>query len=198
MRFKAHVIYRPILAAAVLASAAAPLSAFAADTPVASRSGSFTIGGSVGSARADGGGFDSDDTGWKFFMGTTFKDVIGLEAQYMDFGGLEGSTALGPVSNDAEAYTAAISAGVPLSWATPFAKVGYAFQDVEGESANDELDDDEVFYGVGLRFGPWTTNLAMRLEYERFEFGQTDVDLASLGLGFRFGGYDRSPGRWDR
>lgn len=186
---------RSILAAAIVAAVLAPLAA-QAQTSVANRGGSFTVGGSIGSVRANGGDFDGSDTGWKVFLGTTIKDVIGLEAQYLDFGDLT-RTGL-PSSAQAHAFTAAVSAGIPLPWATPFAKLGYAFQDVEGESANNELKDDEVFYGVGLRFGPWTTHLALRIEYERFKFGNTDLDLASLGLGFRFGGYDRNPGRWDR
>lgn len=186
---------KPILAAVILAGVFVPLASHA-QTPVANRGGSFTVGGSIGSVRANGGDFSGSDTGWKVFLGTTFKDVIGLEAQYLDFGDLR-RTGL-PSSAQAHAYTGAVSAGIPLPWATPFAKLGYAFQDVEGESVRAELKDDEVFYGVGVRFGPWTTHLALRLEYERFRFGKTDLDLASLGLGFRFGGYDRNPGRWDR
>jgi hypothetical protein len=178
MQTKSKLVFWSILSAAVLAMA-----------PVASQAEGM-VGGSVGSSRADGGDFDSDDSGWKAFGTVGLGEAIGLEVQYLDFGDLEG-TAGSPFSGvkaRAEAFTGAVSAGVPLGWAMPYAKLGYAIQDVEGQSVSEEVEEDEVFFGVGMRFGPRTSPLALRLEYERFEFGRTDVDLASLGLGFRFGG----------
>lgn len=172
-----------ILAAALAAAVAAPVAV--ADTPPSQRGGSFSLGGSLGSARIDGSNFEDDDTSAKGFIATSFGDMLGAEAQYIDFGSYD--TRIGGDA-DFDAITVAGTVGVPLPWATPYGKVGWAFQDAEGQSVNDEFSDDEVFYGVGLRFGPWRSPLSMRLEYERFDFGGDDLDLASLGLAFRFGG----------
>lgn len=162
-----------LCAAALLA--AAPFSLGAAG---------LTAGGSVGTARINSSNFDDDNTGAKGFLALG-GDMLGVEAQYIDFGSY--SMRLGGDA-DFDAITVAGTIGIPLAWARPYGKIGYAFQDVEGQSVSQEASDDEVFYGVGIGFGPERSPLSVRLEYERFEFDGDDLDMASLGLGFRFGG----------
>ena len=161
-----------LLAAFVLAAPAAAL----ADT---------AIGGSVGSARVNEGDFEGSDTGWKAFIGS-YGALFGGEIAYVNFGELGG----GPNPPEAKAWAPSLSLGVPLGLARIYGKLGVAFPEIEGAAVEDEFEQEEAFYGVGMRVGA-PAGLGFRLEYERFDFGGNDVDLASAGLEFRFGAMTR-------
>lgn len=142
--------------------------------------GGPSIGGSLGSARVNQGDFEGNDDSWKLYAGTSFTEVIGGELGYIDFGRLGGN---GP---GARSWNLAATVGLPLGWVMPYGKAGVAFADIEGSSFREEYRDQDPYYGVGLRFGPRSSPVGLRLEYERFAFEQEDVDLASAGLEFRF------------
>lgn len=143
--------------------------------------GGPSIGGSLGSARVNEGDFDGSDNSWKVYAGTSFTEVIGGEVGYIDFGNLGGGN--GP---HADSWNLAVTAGLPLGWVMPYGKAGVAFAEIDGSSLREEYSDQDPYYGVGLRFGPRSSPLGLRLEYERFAFQNEDVDLASAGVEFRF------------
>jgi opacity protein-like surface antigen len=157
------------VAAAVLAAAALPRSA-AADV---------TIGANLGSARTNGGDFDGSDTGYKLYIGSAFSQFIGGEIGYVNFGNLGGD---GP---EARAWTPAVTIGVPLGLARVFGKAGVAFADVEGSTLRDEYQNEDPFWGLGVRFGV-APGLGFRAEYERYTVGNDNLDMAEAGIELRF------------
>ena len=157
------------MAVAVLAAAALPRSA-AADA---------TVGANLGTARTNGGDFEGSDTGWKLHIGSSFTEFIGGEIGYVNFGNLGGD---GPL---ARAWTPAVMLSVPLGTARAYGKVGVAFADVEGSALSEEYQNEDPFWGVGLRFGV-SPGLGFRAEYERYTVGNDDVDMAQAGIELRF------------
>ena len=139
----------------------------------------FTLGANLGSARVNDGDFEGSDTGWKVHIGSTFAQFIGGEVGYINFGNLGGE---GP---KAEAFTPAITAGIPVGMARLYGKGGVAFIDAEGTAVSEEYKENDPFYGVGLRFG-MTPGVGFRAEYERYEFDGEDVDVAQAGLEINF------------
>lgn len=137
------------------------------------------VGGSIASSRVNGSNFESDDVGWKGFVGG-YGEVFGLEAQYINFGDVGG------VGNPSlTAWAPALVVGVPLGAAQIYGKVGQSFYTIDRTALTPEYEDDEVFYGIGVRAGS-PTGLGFRVEYERFEILNADVDLVSAGLELRF------------
>ena len=139
-----------------------------------------TLGANMGSARTDGGDFEGSDTGWKVHLGSSFNQFIGGEIGYIDFGSLGGGN--GPGAN---AWTPAITVGPTLGMAKIYGKAGVAFADVEGSAVADEYQNEDPFYGVGLRIG-MAPGLGFRAEYERYMIGDDDVDMAQAGIEFNF------------
>lgn len=158
------------LSSATLATAAALLA-------LPSQAG-MALGGSVGSARVNGGDFEGSDTGWKVFIGG-YSHILGGELNYVDFGDL------GSAGPGARAWAPAVVAGIPFGGNSVYGKFGVAFADVEGSSLRQEYSDEDPFYGVGARFGA-ANGLGLRLEYERYKLQREDLDQASIGLEFRF------------
>lgn len=154
--------------AAVIVAALLPLTAAAG----------VTLGANLGSARANGGDFEGSDTGWKLHVGSSGQ-FIGGEIGYVNFGNIGGN---GPEAN---AWTPAVTIGVPLGMARLYGKGGVAFADVEGDSIRQEYRNEDPFFGVGLRFGV-TPGLGFRAEYERYTIGNDDIDMAQAGLELNF------------
>lgn len=162
--------------------AAAVILATMAGTAAAAEKGGY-LGASYGRASFDHDDFDGSDDGYKIVAGG-YAGIIGGEVGYVNFGNLGGDSD-GP---DADAWTLALTAGIPLGEiARIYGKVGYAFAEVDGQSVTEEIDDDKdnLFYGAGLTF-PIAQNFALKAEYERYEVGHGDLDMASAGVEFRF------------
>ncbi|HUR42118.1 MAG TPA: outer membrane beta-barrel protein [Verrucomicrobiae bacterium] len=158
--------------AATVVAATLPLAA-AADV---------TLGANLGSARLNAGDFEGDDTGWKAHAGLSFNEIFGAEVGYIDFG------RYGVENRGANAWTPALTLGVPIGFANIYAKGGYAFADIEGVNAADEAErsNRDPFYGAGVRVG-MNRGLGLRLEYERYQFDRADIDMAMAGLELSFG-----------
>lgn len=159
-----------VLGGAMLLAASAPFTASAAG---------LTVGANVGSASINDSDYETDDTGWKVHLGSSFGEIIGAEVGYVDFGkyGVEGT--------GANAWTPAVTLGAPLGMAKLYAKGGVAFGDFEGSSVREESQSTDPFWGAGLRIG-MPRGLGFRAEYERYAFDRADVDLAMAGLEFNF------------
>jgi OmpA-OmpF porin, OOP family len=165
---------RFVTATAVIAAAL-----IAGTLPLAAAAAGVTIGGNVGSARTNGGDFDGSDTGWKVDIGSSYKEVIGGQVGYVNFGKLGGD---GP---EVDAWAPALTLGAPIGNARLYAKGGYAFAEESGTSVRDDAKHDDPFYGVGLSFG-MTRGLGFRAEYERYTLSHEDIDMAQAGLELKF------------
>ncbi|MES0874277.1 outer membrane beta-barrel protein [Sinimarinibacterium thermocellulolyticum] len=139
------------------------------------------VGGSLGTARVDGGEFDGRNEGYKLFLGSQGA-VFGSELGYLDLARLGG----GRDAPDSQGYTLALSAGGPVTpLLFPYARVGLLFARTEGGSVARRLRDHEPFYGIGLRVR-LLPRWSLRAEYERFDIARQDVDLFSAGIELRF------------
>ena len=147
--------------------------------PLAARADGVTLGANLGSARANGGDFEGSDTGWKITLGSSYREVIGGEIGFVNFGQLGGN---GP---DAQAWAADVTAGIPVGLARIYAKGGVAFAEVKGTSLQEDSRNNDPFYGVGLRIG-MSERVGFRAEYERYKIRNDNLDMAQAGLEFRF------------
>lgn len=149
------------------------------------------VGGGLGYYRLDDEDFlnENDDlkdnrTAWRAFAGAEFGRVFSLQTDYIDFGKTEDGNA----RMEADGWTISGIAAIPLTEGfAPYAKVGQLFWDRKREQGLFSVSDDgdDVFFGLGTRF-TLTGHLDLRLEYERFTLDDTDLDMASAALQFRF------------
>lgn len=136
---------------------------------------------------------DADDTGYKVFLGHAFSEYVRIELGFVDFGELQELIDLGPlgiqdVSVEADGPTLGLELGVPLGeYLSVHARGGVVFWDAEGTVNGFGIEDEgeDAFYGVGVRYR-LSPNLSVVGAWERFELDDVDVDVASLGLSFRF------------
>lgn len=133
--------------------------------------------------------FDDDRTTYKGFVGFELTDWLALEAAYVELGDFEDSG----FEVDNEGYTAAAIVGIPFNeHVTLFAKGGQLWweSDATGPAGFDERREGETpFWGAGLEIG-FFQPLAIRIEYERFDLDDDNVDgaidYASAGVQFGF------------
>jgi len=134
--------------------------------------------------------FDDDHVSWKVLAGFRFNPVLSLEAQYIDFGDAENNAARA----EADGWTAALVADIPLRYVQPYAKAGALFWNTDAHTrgliqASASDDGTDFFWGLGVRI-PVTEALDIRVEYERFELDgdylETKIDAASVNLQFNF------------
>ena len=165
--------------------------ALLATGPALAQGGTGYVGGNLGYYRFDhedfpssSGEFKDERGSWKIVGGARTGGVLGIEGGFVDFGGLEDDDA----RFESEGVLLAGVFELPVSDDfAPYAKLGQLFWDTESRSPIGRADNDgsDTFYGVGLRLGA-SPNVDVRLEYERFEIDNADVDMASLGLNFLF------------
>ncbi len=149
------------------------------------------LGGGIGYNRiegedftGDGDDFEDDRVSYKGIAGFKLGRMLSLEGQYIDFGTAED----GDNRVEADGWTAGAVLDLPLTENfSIYGKGGALFWDAEGRFANVRVDDDgtDPFYGAGARFA-LSQNLGLRIEYERFELNDTDIDMASANLLFHF------------
>lgn len=141
------------------------------------------FGGSYGLYRFDNLGLDEEDTMWKAFIGAHLNNWLGIEGGYvfMDRAENQGS------SFEAEGFTAAALITFPIAQKSAFfIKGGGFWWDAETRGAvNTNRSNSDPFYGAGFRIG-LAENFSLRLEYERYEVVDTDIDTASIGLQANF------------
>jgi opacity protein-like surface antigen len=148
----------------------------------------FYIGGGIGYDWLSGGqapnqpdDLKGNNTTYKIPFGWRYNEMFGVEGQYINFGTNDN----GNNKIKADGWTAELTAGVPVTpHFIPYAKAGALFWNadrrfVTGSPASQAERDGngtDFTWGTGARF-PITQNIALRLEYERFTFG--DVDSGS-------------------
>lgn len=149
------------------------------------------LGGGMGYYRLDDEDFLEEDDelrdnrgAWRLFGGVEFNRIFSLEVGYTDFG----ETSDGELSLDADGWTVAGVAAIPLSeWFAPYARVGQMYWDRERSLGPISYSDDgdDTFYGVGARF-TLSEHTDLRLEYDRMSMDDTDLDMAALYVQYRF------------
>ncbi len=179
-------IFAPSLVA--LGSLAALPTVVSAQSPTTS---GVYFGGGAGYFRLEENDFlDQNDDfkdnrwSWNVHAGAQFNPVFSLEGGFLDFGDLND----GDFRLKADGTYAAALVHIPLGGVAPFAKIGQLWWDAEldGPGFLDGRDDgNDTFYGFGVRFGDGP-GPQLRLEYDRMALDDTDVDLASVKLQYRF------------
>ena len=152
---------------------------------------------------------DDTDTGFKLFAGYQFNNYFSLEGHYADFGeaSLTGNTGdtfvidgttyaftANNVSVKSEPTSLGLSAVLryPVTQSIePFAKVGIHSWDVDGavtSTAGNVTTSDsgaDALFGIGVNVAI-TDSLSARLEAERYNFDDDDLDFISIGLQYNF------------
>jgi OmpA-OmpF porin, OOP family len=157
------------------------------------------FGGSVGDVSSDyepgfaSVGAPQDDDGFKLIGGFRPLDALALEANYVDLGTTRVPLNLVcitlPCPSEASIDSRAVSASVVGLFSLPlvdlYGRVGVARWEAERRtvvSQDDSGTDPTYGAGVQLRFG----SFALRVEYERFDFGDDSADLRSVGFTYTF------------
>jgi outer membrane protein OmpA-like peptidoglycan-associated protein len=166
----------------------------------------FYVGGSYGQTNVDvdAGDFgysgehkhdfkiDGDDTGWKAYLGYNFTRWLGIEAGYVDFGGISDKFRGENFDLDLTGWDGFLVGTLPLGPVDLFAKAGAINFKPDLNYGGISEDDNEVefAYGVGLAYniGHWS----LRAEAEGFEDNEVDdFYFLSAGVTYRFGGGKR-------
>lgn len=151
--------------------------------PVAATAETY-IGVGYGAYQFEENAIDSSDSHWKGYIGTMFNSALGMELAYVDFSRAtdQGSTF------DADGYTGGLVLNFPMTENFAiYAKGGLFFWDAESNFAGIRATDDgdDPFYGAGLQF-KLNEALDLRVEYERYEIINVDIDSATAALQFSF------------
>lgn len=160
----------------------------------------FYVGAAYGLVSVDGSEFDDDDDAPQIYAGFQVTPYFGIEGSYMDFGKARGDV----LQMETDGYSLALTGRIPVNERFAlYAKVGQFWWDsdvsVRNTGLGESFSGDELTYGVGLSFAI-TPALDLRLSYDRLdvdldrdEIGpvaranfESDVDVAALGLTFKF------------
>lgn len=177
---------RLLTAAAAVTLIALPLGSFAqtqSRTMIPGGSGPY-VGAGGSWNQVDEGALDDDAAGFKLYGGWQFNPVLGAELSYAWFDEFES----GGVDLDAEGFGLAATAGYPITpMITPYAKVGRFWSDTDSSLGDRSLkiDNHDLFYGVGVKV-PFNDTFAMRVEAERYELSQSDLDSLSVNAEMNF------------
>jgi Outer membrane protein beta-barrel domain len=165
----------------VAALAITSLPAVAADNGV-------YIGGSVGLAGVDIGELDynANATGFKVIAGWRFLDWLSVEGGYVDFGSGDDDVLGETLEVDASGLTVSAVGFLPIGPVDLFGKVGVIDWDADLSDGINSFgaDGTDLAYGGGVQFR--LGSLALRAEYEVFDFDGVDVDLLSAGFTWTF------------
>lgn len=154
--------------------------------------------------------FDDSDTAYQLQLGYQLTPNWAVEGGYVDLGKFQYSAAFtGPVAGNAVAEVKAAGLNIAAVGSYPvndqfavFGKIGAINAKVEGRatatgsgvSATEAISATKAkgYWGVGAAYD-FNTQLGLQLEWERFnnlgdeaKTGESDVDLLSLGVKFRF------------
>ncbi len=134
--------------------------------------------------------FSHNHVTWKALAGIKFTPLLSLEGQYIDFGAHNKNSD----NVKAHGWTAGATVDVPIfDSITPYAKAGALFWKSDGTFTSNGSVSGTGFnqsgtnftWGGGVRFNI-TSNLDLRVEYERFRLDDTHVDNATAALQFNF------------
>lgn len=169
-----------------------------ADTDVNEQDFAVLNDGSLSNQRVD-----AEDTSLKLQLGYWATDNIGLELGYVDLGetqfdaNSDGSGPIytaGPVNFDIAIDGIALGANIRLPINQTFAlmtRLGVFKWDLEATLSNGNgritVDDDgtDLYFGLGL-LASISKDFALKLEFERYDIDDGDLDVLALGAEFNF------------
>lgn len=148
------------------------------------------VGGGVGYFRVDeqdffeeGDDLDDDRAALKVYFGGDLLPWLAVEGGYVSFGEIGNGSTL-----EGDGWTLAAIGQLPIGNFAPYAKLGYMWWDADRSAPNvpvDNNDGHDWFGGLGLRFA-LTRAMDLRVEYERYQMDDADIDMASLNLQLTF------------
>ncbi|MCR6652060.1 MAG: porin family protein [Cellvibrionaceae bacterium] len=184
----------------LLLAAALACSSFAMASSAYAQSNDHTgpyIGANYGMFKSRGDDFEDDNNYYEILAGYRFLPFLGVEVNYADFGEFGGDFA----SADVDGWGVAAVGFLPLSDSfNIYAKAGQFFSTVDVNVAgfNDDFDDEQIFYGVGVNFVV-AQPLNISIEYNRYKVevddsdwpvqlssSDTDIDTIKVGAKFTF------------
>ncbi|MCC6301320.1 MAG: porin family protein [Gammaproteobacteria bacterium] len=142
------------------------------------------LGGAWGAYSLDESDLDDHDDLLKAYIGGQFNSWFGVEGSWLDFNRMNNDDS--SFESDGKGLAAVFS--LPFSDASSFyIKGGQFWWSARSRLGGVLADDDgnDPFYGAGLKLG-FTERLALRLEWERYDVSEVDLDTASVGLQFTF------------
>lgn len=157
----------------------------------------FYFGGSIGSASLsddfDGFDVDTNSTSFRLIAGWQFNDYLSLEGGYHNFGDFEQSFDIGgnPVdlSLKADGFTLGATGTIPLGEKFAlFGRAGAFFWDGDAEINNvsqSRPEDTNPYLGGGAKYAI-SDSLSVLGDWTRYELEDTQSDVISIGLTFRF------------
>jgi OOP family OmpA-OmpF porin len=131
--------------------------------------------------------FDDGDTAYRLFLGWRANENLAIEGAYINLGGPEDEILDDTnVEVESDGFAPYIVGTLPIGFFELFAKAGYYFYDIEvsldspfGDVTDDDSGSEFVWSaGAGITF---LERFNVRLEYEEFDFDQTD-DTNALWL----------------
>jgi OmpA-OmpF porin, OOP family len=144
------------------------------------------FGANIGQSKYDADNTSDDkDTGFKIYGGGKFRDWLGLEVAYMNFGKAQLG---GGGEEKAQGLNVQAVVGLPLGAnSSIFAKGGAAYTRTTIIGAH--VNGWEPSFGAGAAIG-LNRNWQVRVDWDRVKFevpsGKDNVDLVSAGLQFRY------------
>jgi len=142
------------------------------------------LGASWGGYRINESDLHDNDNLVKGYVGGQFTDWFGIEGQWTDFNRLDN----GNSRFDADGKGLAAVFSLPLASTSSFFLKGGQFwwdsNSALGGVVGDK-DGNDPFWGAGFKLG-FNRNLAMRLEYERYDVSKIKLDTATVGLQLNF------------
>ena len=173
---------RSLLLAACLA---APGAAFAADNGFYLGLAASDVSSDYAAASASGA---DDDSGLKAIVGFRPLDSFAIEANYVDMGETRVPISFSPstLSIDSEAFSVSAVGLLPLPLVDLYGRLGVARWESELSllGASQKNTGTDPTYGAGAQFR--VGSVALRLEYERFDFDDDSADLVSVGFTYTF------------
>ena len=138
---------------------------------------------------------DDKDSAWRIFGGYQLNRNFAVELGYANLGESSASGFGVTASVEASAFDVVAVGILPFTNEfSAYGKLGLYVGSLEGRS-NVGISADEsnsgLTFGLGVRYD-FTKNIGARLEWSRYasvgsdDFGETDIDLVSLGVVFKF------------
>ena len=150
----------------------------------------FYAGASIGGAAISEDRILIDDTStaYKFYAGYQFNEFVSAEAGFINFDDVTDVVIINTASQravaDGHGYSIAGVARLPLGRFAVTSKAGLLFWESESGTdmtAVDDTDGSDFLVGFGVQFR-LSEQVSLALDYELYQFGHIDADVAFFGF----------------
>ena len=142
------------------------------------------FGGSWGAYSIKRSSLNDNDHVVKIFVGGQFNDWFGVEGSWNDFNRIDNSGD----RFDADGKGLAAVLSMPMGTvSSAFIKAGQFWWDSASSlgGTSGASSGNDPFWGAGFKFG-FNNNFSLRLEAERYDVAETNIDTYTVGLEFKF------------